>query len=152
MLSESARFWKKREVSFQRRYFIGGSDARTIMGDDENENALLRLWREKRGEAESEDLSGNLVVQLGLATEDLNRHWYQANTDNCSPTFRSGSGTRCCAGWWLPATAVSKGPARFSRPSSCCPGHSRKKRRPRNTCRSCSTICGWLRPEVLCFR
>jgi len=80
MLSESARFWKKREVSFQRRYFIGGSDARTIMGDDENENALLRLWREKRGEAESEDLSGNLVVQLGLATEDLNRHWYQANT------------------------------------------------------------------------
>src|SRR6516164_6154052 len=78
MLSESARFWKKREVSFQRRYFIGGSDARTIMGDDEN--ALLRLWREKHGEAESEDLSGNLVVQLGLATEDLNRHWYQANT------------------------------------------------------------------------
>ena len=80
MLSESARFWKKREVSFQRRYFIGGSDARTIMGDDENENALLRLWREKHGEDESEDLSGNLVVQLGLATEDLNRHWYQANT------------------------------------------------------------------------
>ena len=78
MLSESARFWKKREVSFQRRYFIGGSDARTIMGDDEN--ALLRLWREKHGEAESEDLTGNLVVQLGLATEDLNRHWYQANT------------------------------------------------------------------------
>src|SRR5262249_10207417 len=36
MLSESARFRKKREVSFQRRYFIGGSDARTIMGDDED--------------------------------------------------------------------------------------------------------------------
>jgi len=78
MLSESTRFRKKREVSFQRRYFIGGSDARTIMGDDED--ALLRLWREKRGEAEPEDLSGNLVVQLGLATEDLNQHWYQANT------------------------------------------------------------------------
>jgi predicted phage-related endonuclease len=61
-----------------RRYFIGGSDARTIMGDDEA--ALLRLWREKRGEVEPEDLSGNLVVQLGLATEDLNRHWYQANS------------------------------------------------------------------------
>jgi hypothetical protein len=29
------------------------------------------LWR---------DLSVNLVVQLGVATEDLNRRWYQANT------------------------------------------------------------------------
>jgi hypothetical protein len=61
-----------------RRYFIGGSDARIIMGDDET--ALLRLWREKRGEVEPEDLSGNLIVQLGLATEDLNRRWYEANT------------------------------------------------------------------------
>jgi predicted phage-related endonuclease len=61
-----------------RRYFIGGSDARIIMGDDEA--ALLRLWREKRGEVEPEDLSGNLIVQLGLATEGLNRRWYQANT------------------------------------------------------------------------
>ena len=61
-----------------RRYFIGGSDARIIMGNDEA--ALLRLWREKRGEVEPEDLSGNLVVQLGVATEELNRRWYQANT------------------------------------------------------------------------
>ncbi len=48
------------------------------MGDDET--ALLRLWREKRGEAESEDLSGNLIVQLGVATEELNRRWYEANS------------------------------------------------------------------------
>jgi predicted phage-related endonuclease len=61
-----------------RRNFIGGSDARIIMGEDEA--ALLRLWRDKRGETEPEDLSGNLVVQLGLATEDLNRRWYQANS------------------------------------------------------------------------
>ena len=61
-----------------RRYFIGGSDARIIMGDDET--ALLRLWQQKRGEIEPEDLSGNLVVQLGVATEDLNRRWYQANS------------------------------------------------------------------------
>jgi predicted phage-related endonuclease len=61
-----------------RRYFIGGSDARIIMGNDES--ALLRLWQEKRGEVEPEDLSGNLVVQLGVATEELNRRWYQANT------------------------------------------------------------------------
>lgn len=61
-----------------RRSFIGGSDARIIMGDDEA--ALLRLWREKRGEVEPEDLSRNLIVQLGLATEELNRRWYEANT------------------------------------------------------------------------
>ncbi len=61
-----------------RRTFIGGSDARIIMGDDEE--ALRRLWREKRGEAESPDLSSNLIVQLGVVTEDLNRRWYEANT------------------------------------------------------------------------
>jgi predicted phage-related endonuclease len=61
-----------------RRQFIGGSDARIIMGLDEA--ALLRLWCEKRGETEPEDLSGNLIVQLGLVTEDLNRAWYQRNT------------------------------------------------------------------------
>ena len=58
--------------------FIGGSDARIIMGDDQA--ALLRLWQEKRGEIEPEDLSGNLVVQLGIATEELNRRWYELNT------------------------------------------------------------------------
>jgi hypothetical protein len=61
-----------------RRSFIGGSDARVIMGSDEA--ALIQLWREKRGEAESEDLSGNLIVQLGVATEELNRTWYERNT------------------------------------------------------------------------
>jgi predicted phage-related endonuclease len=64
--------------SADRRYFIGGSDARIIMGDDEG--TLFRLWREKRGEIEAEDLSGNLIVQLGVATEDLNRRWYETNT------------------------------------------------------------------------
>jgi predicted phage-related endonuclease len=68
--------WKK--SSNDRRYFIGGSDARIIMGDDEG--ALIRLWQEKRGEIEPENLSGNLVVQLGVATEDLNRRWYEANS------------------------------------------------------------------------
>jgi hypothetical protein len=63
---------------FNRRHFIGGSDARIIMGQDEK--ALIRLWQEKRGEVGPEDLSGNLVVQLGLATEDLNRVWYEHNT------------------------------------------------------------------------
>src|SRR5262249_41409071 len=65
-------------LTANRTGFIGGSDARIILGDDEA--ALLHLWREKRGELEPQDLWGNLVVQLGLATEDLNRRWYEANT------------------------------------------------------------------------
>ena len=45
-----------------------------------DEAALIRLWREKRGEAEPADLSGDLIVQLGVATETLNRNWYERNT------------------------------------------------------------------------
>ena len=71
------RVWT-RSSSEGRRLFIGGSDARIIMGSDEA--ALIRLWREKRGEVEPEDLSGNLIVQLGSATEELNRSWYERNT------------------------------------------------------------------------
>jgi predicted phage-related endonuclease len=74
MLPKTSR---KRD-QFERRFFVGGSDARIIMGNDET--ALIRLWREKRGEVEPEDLSGNLIVQLGTATEELNRTWYERNT------------------------------------------------------------------------
>ena len=74
MLTDAVKFRK----FVERRSFIGGSDARIIMGSDEA--ALIRLWREKRGEAEPEDLSGNLIVQLGAATEELNRSWYERNT------------------------------------------------------------------------
>ena len=69
-----------REKTSDRRDFIGGSDARIIMGQDEK--ALIRLWQEKRGEVGPEDLSTNLIVQLGLVTEDLNRQWYERNTGN----------------------------------------------------------------------
>ena len=61
-----------------RKTFVGGSDARIIMGQDEA--ALIRLWREKRGEIEPQDLSGNLIVQLGIVTEQLNRLWFESNT------------------------------------------------------------------------
>ena len=74
MSYDSAKAWNPPD----RRSFIGGSDARIVMGADEG--ALLRLWREKRGEIEPEDLAGNLIVQLGIVTEPLNRHWYQRNT------------------------------------------------------------------------
>ncbi len=73
MLTDAVKFRK----FVERRSFIGGSDARIIMGSDEA--ALIRLWREKRGEAEPEDLSGNLIVQLGVATEELNRAWFERN-------------------------------------------------------------------------
>jgi hypothetical protein len=51
-----------KRFQLDRRSFIGGSDARIIMGDDES--ALFRLWREKRGETEPEDLSGRLQFYL----------------------------------------------------------------------------------------
>jgi predicted phage-related endonuclease len=75
-----------------RRRFIGGSDARIIMGADRE--ALLRLWREKRGEAEPQDYSGNLIVQLGVATEALNRRWFGEQPGSSSRTSRAGFGTR----------------------------------------------------------
>ena len=66
-----------KEIASQsdRTGFIGGSDARVIMGGDEA--ALVRLWQEKRGEVPPADLSDVLIVQLGLATEELNRCWYE---------------------------------------------------------------------------
>ena len=68
---------RSNELSDRRR-FIGGSDARIIMGNDET--ALIRLWQEKRGEVEPQDYSDNLIVQLGLVTEALNRSWYERTT------------------------------------------------------------------------
>jgi predicted phage-related endonuclease len=62
----------------RRKGYIGGSDARIIMGTDEQ--ALQRLWREKREELEPLDHSSNLIVQLGLVTEHLNRQWYERTT------------------------------------------------------------------------
>jgi len=65
----------RKEDLEDRSHFIGGSDARVIMGG--NEAAKIELWQQKRGEAEPPDLSSNLIVQLGLATEGLNRFWFE---------------------------------------------------------------------------
>jgi len=59
-------------VNNERRQFIGGSDARIVMSDDQG--ALLQHWREKRGEVEPRDFSGHLIVQLGRATEGSGHH------------------------------------------------------------------------------
>jgi predicted phage-related endonuclease len=66
------------QIESNRRSYIGGSDARVIMGDDEAK--LFRLWQEKRGEVSPQDLSKDLIVQLGSITEDLNRIWYERNS------------------------------------------------------------------------
>ena len=129
-----------------RRYFIGGSDARIIMGEDEA--ALLRLWREKRGESEPEDLSRNLIVQLGLVTEELNRRWYQVNTGQViadvqrqvwHPVFQ-----------WMAATLDGRVEAtgavfetKFMLPWSFSEEAATEKHMP-----SCNTTCGLLRPGV----
>ncbi len=124
-----------------RRHFIGGSDARIIMGDDEAD--LIQLWREKRGETAPQDFSQNLIVQLGTATEELNRVWYQRSTGQTSRTSRSGFVIPSTNGWPPRLTASSNQRARSSKPNSCCPGPLRKKAPPRNTWRSSSTTCGW---------
>jgi predicted phage-related endonuclease len=140
--------WKKSDAS--RRYFIGGSDARIIMGDDEA--ALFRLWREKRGEVEPQDLSGNLIVQLGRATEELNRRWYETNTGQViadvqrrvrHPTVR-----------WMGATLDGRIQAsgavfesKFMLPWSFSEEAAAEKHM-----RSCSTTCGLWLPGPRCFR
>jgi predicted phage-related endonuclease len=77
-----------KQQNANRRAFVGGSDARIIMGEDET--ALLRLWKEKRGEVEPEDLSGDLLVQLGAVTEELNRQWYEKNTGHVVAEVQRG--------------------------------------------------------------
>ena len=61
-----------------RKSGIGGSDANTIMSG--NAERILQLWREKRGEAEPDDLSGILAVQMGSYTEPLNAAWFEKQT------------------------------------------------------------------------
>src|SRR6516225_6086517 len=113
-----------------RRMFIGGSDARIIMGNDEA--ALIRLWREKRGELGPEDLSGNLLVQLGKATEDLNRSWYERNTGRSVGDVQRLVQHSAIRGWPQPLTASWPEPGRSSKPSSCCRGPSPRRRRSKN--------------------
>jgi predicted phage-related endonuclease len=61
-----------------RRGLVGGSDANTIMGGDEKR--IFRLWQEKRGDIEPEDLSDILPVQMGVWTEPFNCQWFEKQT------------------------------------------------------------------------
>src|SRR5271166_1893539 len=123
-----------------RRRFIGGSDARIIMSPDEA--ALIRLWKEKRGEVEPEDLSNNLVVQLGVATEALNRAWYERNTGRAVADVQRW--VRHPVKRWMAATidGMVEGVDAVFEAKFMLPGRSRRRRRRKNIWPSCSTTCG----------
>lgn len=123
-----------------RRAFIGGSDPRVIMGDDQE--ALTQLWRVKRGEVAPEDLSHNLIVQLGTATEALNRSWYERT--NGQAIIDMQKRVRHPVHGWMAATldgivaptgAVFE--AKFMLPWAFTEEAAADKHR-----RSCSTTCG----------
>jgi predicted phage-related endonuclease len=133
-----------------RRYFVGGSDARIIMGQDEE--ALLRLWREKRGEVEPKDLSSNLLVQLGVVTEDLNRRWYEINTGQELIDIQKR--VRHPVLRWMAATLDGRVQAseavfeaKFMLPWSFSEEGAVQKYMPHS-----STICGWWRHDQLSCR
>jgi len=67
----------KEQLEFRSK-IIGGSDSNIIMGG--NDERILRLWKEKRGEAELEDLSSILPVMMGTFTEPFNIQWFEKNT------------------------------------------------------------------------
>ena len=69
-LVEKSAEWKE-----SRAKRIGGSDANMIMG-----GKVYRLWQERTGRIEPEDLSMNLNVIMGTFTEPLNRHWFEKIT------------------------------------------------------------------------
>ena len=61
-----------------RKQGLGGSDANIIMSGDAEK--ILRLWKEKRGEIQPEDLSRVLPVRMGSFTEALNVTWFEEET------------------------------------------------------------------------
>lgn len=61
-----------------RKQGLGGSDANIIMSGDQEK--ILRLWKEKRGEIEPEDLSRVLPVRMGSFTEAFNITWFEEET------------------------------------------------------------------------
>jgi predicted phage-related endonuclease len=63
------------EQHAERRTRIGGSDVAAICEGD-----WLRLWLQKTGREEPEDLSWILPVQIGLVTEPLNLAWFEHAT------------------------------------------------------------------------
>jgi hypothetical protein len=113
------------------------------MGRDEA--ALIRLWQEKRGDAEAEDVSGNLIVQLGAATEELNRLWYERNPGR--RVFDVQRQLKHSAIPWMAATLdgiVEGTEAVFEAKFMLCRGRFPRRPPPKSTWPSFSIICGSL--------
>ena len=129
-------------LTANRQAFIGGSDARIIMGNDEA--ALLRLWREKRGEVEpricpatsSSSSASPPRTSIDVGTKPIPARSLQTSSGRF--------GIQHSGGWPQRSTGGSRVAGRFSRPNSCCRGRSRRKRRRKNIWPSCSTTCGSL--------
>src|SRR4051794_20569903 len=79
---------------------IGGSEANIIFFGDVLR--LRRVWLEKRGQAEREDLSSHLPVMLGCWTEDFNRQWFEQITGLA--VTRVGADVRCSRHSWRRCT------------------------------------------------
>ena len=68
----------------ERKGFIGGSDCVKIM-----QGNWLELWQVKTGRVESDDLSDNIAVQLGVHTEQFNLDWFAKQHDCVLGGFQS---------------------------------------------------------------
>ena len=82
-----------------RRAGIGGSDANTLLSGDTDR--VRRLWQEKRGEVEPEDLSGILPVAFGSWTEAFNLQWFEKVS---SRQVVAGRSVRCGDHKWRSCT------------------------------------------------
>jgi predicted phage-related endonuclease len=67
------------EARAARMNSIGGSDAKIIMSG--NQEAIERLWLEKRGEAVPENLDEVILINLGNLTEPLNADLFEDEMD-----------------------------------------------------------------------
>ena len=72
------------EEVMNRQGFIGGSDCVQIM-----QGNWLQLWQIKTGLIESEDLSNNLAVQLGVHTENFNLQWFEKQLNVSLSNYQS---------------------------------------------------------------
>lgn len=67
------------EAVAARRGSIGSSDAAAALGLDPHKTPF-RLWQEKRGEIEPEDLSQNMAVRLGIKLEPVVAEFFEEET------------------------------------------------------------------------
>ena len=108
------------------------------------------MWREKRGEVEPEDLSGNLIVQLGSAIEDLNRR-YELNSGQVITNIRRR--VRYPAAPWMAAALDGRAEASGGDRGQVHVAGSFSEEAPTEKyMRNCSTICGWWRRNQRCSR